>query len=85
MRVREHSTFGAANQDRGDDEVVVVLRGKGLPDRFGVMPAQVSIEAVEGRVRSQPIDEFLRGYWGAVETEARRLREVGALTPEVGA
>lgn len=74
MRVREHETLEAARADVGDGEVVVMLRGNGLPDRFGVMPATVEVpSAFDGRPGTQqPIGEFLQGWFGLAEREARK-------------
>jgi hypothetical protein len=70
MRVREFANLAAARAAKGDDEVVV-----GVADRghvyYGLLPAEVTIDTPMGE-RSQPIGEFLAGYWHIVDTEAQR-------------
>lgn len=72
MRSVEFATAAEACRACGDDEVVVILRGPGVPDRFGVLPRLIDVSAVEGRPAQQSGGEFIAGYWNFTGREAQK-------------
>jgi hypothetical protein len=69
-RSRRYSSRAAAVKGCRSGEVVVAVC---TPDgwEFGVLPGEVVVESATGVV-STPIAVFLGGYFGIVESEARR-------------
>jgi hypothetical protein len=69
--VREFATRAEAEAARGDGEVIVEIRSGDGGVRVGIIPATVTVGSPSGQL-TQPIADFLIGYWQTVEAEARR-------------